>query len=125
MKSDKGLLQKKVVFMIDKYFVCKRKSVCLVKGIIGAIICWVYQIYYLFGAFSNYRKIVAENINQVNASETLKQELEMLIGSPVFIFSVIAVVIISLVIGYLFICVMQILIDLIRRQVFQGFEVKN
>ncbi|GAB7306746.1 hypothetical protein EGLA_15130 [Enterococcus gallinarum] len=97
----------------------------MVKGIIGAIICWVYQIYYLFGNFSNYRKIVAENINQVNASETSKQQLEMLIGSPIFIFSFIAVVIISLVIGYLFISVMQILIDLIRRQVFQGFEVKS
>ncbi|BDP65461.1 hypothetical protein [Enterococcus faecium] len=122
MNEETELFIKKVNFLVEKYFFTKHKIMYLIKGLIGGIILWILTFFSLFGGFTNYKKLVDENVKQISASESLRHQAEDLVSNPLFIGGMVEVIIISFVIGYLGMCIFQIIFDLIRGKVFQGFK---
>lgn len=94
----------------------------LLKGLGGTIILWIYLFYSSFGGFNNFKKILAENAKQLSESESLRNQVESFVNNPMFIGIIVGIVIISFIIGYFVMSIIQIIIDLVRRKAFQGFS---
>jgi len=122
MSEKQELFIKKGVFLIDKYLFPKKKSSYLVKGFIGSIIFWIYEFLTIFGGITNYQKMLSASLNQINSSEQIKNQLADFRNSPMFIAIIVAVIILSYIIGYLIMSFVQLIVDLMRRRVFRGFE---
>lgn len=66
--------------------------------------------------------MLSDSLKQINSSEQLRSQLEVFRNSPMFIASILALIILSFIIGYLIMCFGQLAVDLIRRRVFKGFD---
>lgn len=125
MSENQYLFIKKVVFLMEKYLFPKKKILYLVKGFSGAIIFLIYKFFSVFGGIANYNKMLNDAVKQINSSEQLRSQLENFRNSPMFIASILAVIILSFIIGYLIMCFVQLVVDLLRRRVFKGFDMNK
>lgn len=107
---------------MDKYLFPKQKISYLIKGFTGAIIFWMYEFFSIFGGIANYQEMITESLKQINSSEQLRSQLVDFRNNPMFIVSILALIIFSFIIGYLIMCFVQLAVDLIRRRVFKGFD---
>ncbi|MGG5373501.1 hypothetical protein [Enterococcus sp. AZ196] len=116
MSGNQELLAKKVIFLMDKYLFPKQRIAYLVKGFSGMIVFWIYEFLSVFGGIANYKKMLADSLNQT--SEQLRSQLE----SPMFMTGVLLFIIFSFIIGYLIVSFGQLIVDLLRRQVYKDFD---
>lgn len=116
------LFIKKVVFLLDKYLLPKKKILYLVKGFSGAIIFLIYEFSSVFGGIANYKKMLDDGFKQINSSEQLRSQLEEFMNSPMFIASILAIIILSLIMGYLIMSFGHLIVDTFRRKVFNEFD---
>jgi hypothetical protein len=121
MRNNVEILQKKGLFLVKKYLVSKGKIQYIVKGLVGALLWWLIRFHSIYGSFSNYELIVTELRREVSASESLRNQLETFSKSPLFILGMVSFVVTSLVLGYLVVSVIQMIADIVRGRVFQGF----
>lgn len=125
MKMTRGKQEafvKRSVFLSEKYFFNKR--LYLVKSIFGAVLFWGYEFYSIFGSIANYKQLIVENIRLMNESEMVQYrlEIESFRTSLLFLACLLGLLIISLMMGYFISTIIQVLIDLVRGKVFQGYE---
>ena len=122
MSEKQELLIKKGVFLIEKYLFPKKKISYLAKGFSGAIIFWIYEFLNIFGGVANYQEMVSDSLKQIHSSEELRSQLIDFRHSPMFLTSILAVIVLSLVIGYLIMSLIHLIFDLIKRRVFKEFD---
>lgn len=122
MGEQQELFIKKVVFLLEKYLFPKKKILYLVKGFSGAIIFLIYEFFSVFGGVANYKKMLDDGFKQINSSEQLRSQLEKFMDSPMFIASILALIIYSLIVGYLIMSFGHLIVDIFRRKIFNEFD---
>ena len=122
MSEKPELFIKKIGFLMDKYLFPKKKILYLVKGFSGAIIFLIYEFFTVFGGIANYKKMLDDGFKQIRSSEQLRSQLEEFMNSPMFKASILALIIYSLMTGYLIMSFVHLIIDIFRRKVFNEFD---
>ncbi|MGM0241264.1 hypothetical protein ID741_003885 [Enterococcus sp. AZ103] len=122
MNRSDNFLIKKSIFFIDKYFFPKLKRVYFIRALIGVIVFWIYEFEILFGSVTQYKKMMSDLKIQINNSEVANEQLEYFFHNPLFIMAMIGWLIFSFIIGYFIMTIAQVIIDIIRGNVFKDFD---